>query len=139
MKKRKPIYEDHQDDADNNENLYESIKFKLAQTRSRENDIKATINRTISSTETLQQKFKQKKSDKDLALDKTKEIINTNSKITNQLDRKNYELLVEREQYARENQKIQMFKLTTSDHIETMSKCDRKISVQFRILTKFKI
>lgn len=130
LKKRQPIYEDHQDDADNNENLYESIKFKLAQTRSRENDIKATIKRTISSTETLQQKFKQKKSDKDLALDNTKEIINTNSKITNELDRKNYELLVEREQYARENQRIEKFKLTTSDHIDTMSKCDRKISVQ---------
>jgi len=134
LKVRQPIYVDHQDEADENENLYESIKFKLAQARGRENDIKATINRTISSTETLLQKFKEKKSEKDKALDDTKIIINDNSKIIHKLDCKNYELLVEREQYAKENYRIEQFKRHTADHIHQMATCDRRISVQTWVL-----
>ena len=130
LSKRQPIYQAHQVEADENETLYEAVKFKLVQAQNRESDIKATINRTKATTQTLQRKFKHKKTEKDLALDETKKIIHTNSKIINELDCTNYELLVEWEQYHKENDRIGSFKKATRDHIIDMRHCDVKISVQ---------
>jgi len=130
LNERQPVYEAHQVETEENENLYDAIKIKLVQTQNRESDIKATIKRTNVATQNLEKKFREKKSKKDLTLDQTKMLIQTSSDKVNQLDCKNYELLVEREQYDAENYRIEKFKYGSSYHINSMKKCDRRLSVQ---------
>ena len=48
------------------------------------------------------------------------------------MDRKNYELLVEWEQYKCENDRIEGFKSASISHIHQMRKCDSQVSDQLR-------
>ena len=122
-----------------NENLHESCKLKLARANKAEADLKRTILKTDQATKILDEKFKECKSEKDkIQAEMTKMMKESADKI-GELDRKNYNLLVEWEQYRDENGKIESFRDKCGKHIKAMLHSDRRVSGRINLLIIYRL
>merc|ERR1712134_84692 len=127
---RQPVYEEHQSITAKNENRHESCKMKLARANKAESDLKRKILKTDQATKTLDEKFSECKSEKDkIQAEMTLMMKNSAVKI-GKLDKENYNLLVEWEQYRAENVRIQNFRDKSEKNIRAMVRSDRRVSVQ---------
>jgi len=127
---RQPVYEEHQSITAKNENRHESCKMKLARANKAESDLKRKILKTDQATKTLDEKFSECKSEKDKIQAEMTLMMKNSSVRIGKLDKENYNLLVEWEQYRAENVRIQSFRDKSEKNIRAMVRSDRRVSVQ---------
>merc|ERR1711937_572354 len=122
--------EEHQSITAKNENRHESCKMKLARANKAESDLKRKILKTDQATKTLDEKFSECKSEKDKIQAEMTLMMKNSSVRIGKLDKENYNLLVEWEQYRAENVRIQSFRDKSEKNIRAMVRSDRRVSVQ---------
>jgi len=129
---KKPTYNEVKNEAFKHDTLYNKLKTNYAAKSRRASKLRNDIKTLEIKCEQIKEESKRKQEERRKIMSDTKMLLKTKGEILTNIDKRKYQLLIEKEQFAAANKIIEKENSCFKNNIETMESSDKIVANQIQ-------